>query len=306
MNGMPCDDATVLRLPYVAGEGPCRGRNEALRRSRSAWVFLVDADVEPRPDCLERLLAAVSGRPDAVAATPRIMTREPGLIEYDAGACHFLGELCLENAGVAVDRAVGPSLRPSSASSAALLVRREAALSCGLFDESLVIFKDDLDFMLRLAAMGGTLIHVPEALAEHRPPPRRPAGDLRERKLFFQARNRWRVLLKVASWRLLALTLPLQLAYEALNLGRAVLSGRTLQHARALLDVATDLPRIMRLRRTFQALKLVPDARLFGAPPLSWSAETLSWGGARLLARALDALSGTWWRCVKRYLSRAS
>ena len=186
-------EATVAHLNYIPGLGPCGRRNAALLQARTPWVFLVDGDVKPAATCLPTLLEAALGRPDVAAVSPRILDARTGLVLHDAGGAHFLGDLCLENRQADGDSAGTCARSPGAASSAAWLVRRDWALACGLFDESLEVYRDDLDFSLRVRALGACLLHVPEALAFHDRSPRAHPADLRRSRVRLQGRNRWLV-----------------------------------------------------------------------------------------------------------------
>lgn len=288
-------EATIVRLPYHPGESPCRRRNEAILSCRTPWIFLLDCDARPETGCVQRLLDAAREEPRAAAASPRIvLADEPGRVQYDGAQAHFLGEACFENAGRLVAEAQPPSRRPGAASTTALLLHRDRAVACGLFDENLMFCREDLDFTLRLRGLGHLIVHVPEAVVVHERGPR-PAGDLRDRRLYLQTRNRWRVMLKLFDARTLALTFPLQALYELLNAARAAAGGRSVEHAAALLAVLEGLGPTLRARKDFMARKSVDDRALLGAPPLSWTADALALPGARRVKAALDALCRAWW-----------
>lgn len=292
---------TVARLPYREGESPCSLRNEALRAADGEWVFIVDADAFPAEGCLERLVAAAA-EPGIAAVTPRVRA-EDGRIEYDAGAAHFLGELCLENAGAPVGAASPPSRSPQAASSCAMLVRREAALDAGLFDAEMGIYRDDLDFALRLRARGWRLAHCPEAVVVHRRAavPRGPR-DLGRRRVYYQTRNRWWTILKHYEARTILLTLPLQLAYEALNLAAAAAEGRAGQAFAAYASVIAGLPALRRSRRRCRDGRRLTDRELLSAPRLSWRAGRRALPGSGALRAACDAACAGYWAAIRRAL----
>lgn len=240
-------------------------------------------------------MAAANAEPRAALVTPRVVRAEdPGLIHYDGGRAHFLGETCLENAWTRAGKAAAPCARPTAVASTALLVHRERALACGLFDEDMLFFREDLEFSLRVRAHGWTIAHAPAALVRHgRPDGSR--GPLHRRRTFLQTRNRWWVMLKLWEARTLALTLPLQAGYELLQLALALSRGEAGQWAAAHADLARRLPAILRSRRAFQAARRVPDRELLGAPPLGWTPQVRALPLAGPLKAGLDALCAAWW-----------
>lgn len=276
--------------------GPCAARNWVLRQSEAAWVLLLDGDCSLAPGCLDALWTEIERHPGAAVYTPRIVyAREPKRIYHDGGHAHLLGLLCLQNAHTRIEDAVAADRRPGAVGGTAMLVRREAALET-LFDESYGFFVEDLDFSLRLRALGHRLHHVPEAIAyHHKPLPGErqnwPAGDLHRRRPALQNANRWRLLLAVCKTKTLARTSWLQLIYEMLALAHSVREGRAAQHLAGLARLVADLPRVLRARRAVQSRRVLPDERLFAACLLSWRPSVRRQRGARLAQALLERTS---------------
>ncbi len=286
----------TIRVADQGEAGPCRARNTALRSARSPWVFLLDDDAAPTEGCLERLLEVARAHPDAAIVSPRILrAEEPSRVHYDGGCAHFLAELCLDNAWRPAAAAGPAGLRPTAVATTALLIHRDRAVSCGLFDEELVFFREDLEFSLRLRAQGWTIRHCPSAVVLHgRPDGSR--GELHRRRTFFQTRNRWWIIMKLWETRTILLTLPLQAAYEMLNLALALRRGEPGQYFEAFADLFRRRASILAARERFQAARLVPDRRLLGAPELTWRPEVAALRSALPLKRVVDAVCRVWWR----------
>jgi len=281
--------------------GPSVSRNVALREPGSPWVLLLDGDCSLAPGCLEALLQDRAGNPAEVYSARVVYAGDPSRIYYDAGTAHFLGLLCLENTGVPMAQARAATRDPGAVSTSALLVSREAAVRAGLFDEGYLFFGEDLDFSLRLRAVGGRLRHVPEAVVLHRKPlpGTAPAADERERRARLrssrQGPNRWRTLLKVCRAGTLLRTAPLHLAYSCVEALNALRESGFVAHLRGLWGFLSDLPRVLRERRRVQGSRTREDAELFGDPPLSWRPEVRAVPGAGLLQRVLERGCGLFW-----------
>ncbi len=65
--GAPRSDPPVRVI--AAPPGVCGQRNLGIGQARGSWILLLDDDVEPAPDYLERLLAHVESDPDSGACT---------------------------------------------------------------------------------------------------------------------------------------------------------------------------------------------------------------------------------------------
>lgn len=141
--------------------------NLGLRRSRAPWVALLNNDVEPAPDWLERLLAAAESQQVWFAVGKLLQQSDPSRMDgaFDAlcrGGCSWR---------IGHGRPDGPLWsRPRAvrmAGFAAVLVRRELFEKVGYLDERFQFALEDVEFGLRCALAGCGGWYVPEAVAYH-------------------------------------------------------------------------------------------------------------------------------------------
>jgi GT2 family glycosyltransferase len=123
---LEADGARVLH--DGADLGIVLGWNLALREARSPHVCVVHEDSEPAPGCAARLLQTLRERPDAGAVGPRVQVGDgsevgEGSIVWSDGATSFIPALPCDVHAV------------DYASSSCLMLRREAAIGVGGFDE---------------------------------------------------------------------------------------------------------------------------------------------------------------------------
>ena len=255
----------VLTLPRGTGFGAAV--HAALATAPpSTWVWLLHDDAAPEPDALEALLAYGQESPSAVLLGPKardwddprllvevgITTdtaghRETGLDrrEYDQGQHDATRDVL----------AVG---------TAGALIRRDAWDALGGLDETLPVFRDDLDLGWRVTAAGHRVVVVPAARIRHaraattgrRELPAasgRPGGIDRRNALF--------VLLAHAAGPRLLLALP-RLALASLLRALGFLLTRQLLAARdelaALLSVVGRPGRLAAARRARARTRTVP------------------------------------------------
>jgi 1,2-diacylglycerol 3-beta-glucosyltransferase len=140
----------VLRRPRDAGGGKSGALNRVLRELEGRWLLVLDADADLQPDTLERLIPmaesggwhAVQLRKAVVNASANLLTRAQAMeMAFDA----LIQEGRLARGGVGELRGNGQ------------LLRRDALLACGGFNESTLT--DDLDLSLRLV-LGGYAVCV--------------------------------------------------------------------------------------------------------------------------------------------------
>jgi GT2 family glycosyltransferase len=141
--------------------------NRGIEESRTEWVAILNNDVEPARDWLERLAKAV-GQPRVWFATGKLLNpAHPEALDgtYDVlcrGACAW-------RAGQG--RPDGPmwarTKRIRFAPFTAALFRKELFEKVGLLDERFESYLEDIDFCLRCAVRGYYGLYVPGAVAYH-------------------------------------------------------------------------------------------------------------------------------------------
>ncbi len=140
--------------------GPAEARNRALSRVATDYVWIVDADCVPSPDCLAALCAALTT--DAtigVVGGPN--PQNPSTATYAAAAFDFSNRYLVDPAAGAADvpYVVGANM----------LIRRAVTEQVGLYDPSLRI-AEDFDLCVRARQAGWRVVFEPRAVSEHRHP----------------------------------------------------------------------------------------------------------------------------------------
>jgi GT2 family glycosyltransferase len=163
----------VTLLAAGANLGFAGGNNLAIRHALAHgadWVVLINTDATAEPDAVEALAAAAARHPRA------------GML---AGKVYFAGtERRIWWAGQRVDLLSGYSGRPrgygradapeyeregptARAVGALMAVSRPAIEAAGLLDEDLFAYVEDVDWSIRVRAVGLEIVFVPGARAWH-------------------------------------------------------------------------------------------------------------------------------------------
>ena len=150
-----------------ANMGFSRAVNRGVVESRNKWIAIVNTDVEPATDWLERLLDAAR-QPDTWFAAGKILSAtERDHIDgsWDAlcrGGCAWR---------VGHGRVDGPEFSAARpiwfAPATATLYRRELFDRIGVFDETFESYLEDIDFGVRCASGNYAGRYVPGAVAYH-------------------------------------------------------------------------------------------------------------------------------------------
>jgi N-acetylglucosaminyl-diphospho-decaprenol L-rhamnosyltransferase len=167
--------AELVALDRNVGFGA--GNNVALRQATSPLVLLLNSDTLVSPGAVDALVGRLEAS-GAVAAGPRLVD-DRGRPEVSFGqmlsparelAQKLRTRLARTEAPWArrwVDRLVADEREVDWVSGACLLVRREAALAAGLFDERFFLYEEDVDFCAALRARGGRILFTPRATIVH-------------------------------------------------------------------------------------------------------------------------------------------
>lgn len=175
--------------------GFAAGNNAALRDNDADIVALVNPDVVPSADWLEKLVAALSADtriavagsklwyPDGITlqhaggviTRPQAMPGHHGIGEADAGQHDTVRD---------TDYVIG----------GAIAIRREALQRVGLLDEGFFLYFEDVDYCFRARRAGFRVVYVPEAAAVHVESATAVKGSFSYLQRFHS--GRWRFLLK--------------------------------------------------------------------------------------------------------------
>lgn len=141
--------------------------NAGIRAARCPWVAIVNNDVTPQQDWLERLLAAAEKEGAWFACGLLLEESRPDQVD---GAFDLISRsACVWRAGNG--RADGPLWRQPRRVHlpplTATLLRKELFDRVGILDEDFESYLEDVDFGLRCALQGLNGIYVPNAVAYH-------------------------------------------------------------------------------------------------------------------------------------------
>jgi len=165
----------LIRLDRNLGFGAAN--NIALRRDGAPLVLLLNSDTVAPPGSIDTLVDRLLAT-GAVAAGPRLVDRD-GRPEISFGpmlspVAEFLQRTRTRLARSArpwarryVTRLVSAERDVDWVSGACVLLRRDAALQAGLFDERYFMYEEDVDLCAALRARGGRVLFTPHAEIVH-------------------------------------------------------------------------------------------------------------------------------------------
>jgi GT2 family glycosyltransferase len=162
------DDPRVLYVRLAENTGGAGGFSEGLRVAHEAgydWMWIMDDDAEPYPDALQTMEPCL--RHEGIGGVANLTIGLDGKPQAE-----HRGWLTLNNASPRAHRAIDPAMLAvtreiSFASFVGLAVHRSAIDRVGLPKKEMFIKADDLEYCVRLAALG-PLILVPGSKIRHK------------------------------------------------------------------------------------------------------------------------------------------
>jgi GT2 family glycosyltransferase len=210
---------SVKLIRAVTNLGFGGGNNLGARYARGQYLAFLNPDTVVESGWLEALVQALEYNPEAGMATARILLRDrPNTINTCGNDVHLSGLTLCRGMGQPRQDYDTPG-EVGAVSGAAFLIRRDLFERLGGFDASFFLYMEDTDLSLRARLAGWSILYVPEAVVYHNY--RLRFGP---RKIYYQERNRYLMLLKIFRWRTLLILLP------ALLLAEIVAWGFVLSH----------------------------------------------------------------------------
>lgn len=233
--------------------------------SQTDWVFLLNPDAYPEPDCLEKIAQYITALPeiDCFACT-LIKADQPALLDGIGDNYHVSGLHWRHGHDAPCTIAPARPTEVFSACAAAAVYRTRTYLQLGGFDESYFAYSEDVDLGFRLRLSGGSCVLLPDARVHH--VGSGITGRSSDFSIYYGHRNLTWTFVKNMPGALILLFLPIHLMmtlYVGLVFAH---SGRLNPYARAKWDAFRQLaPRLIKRKQiqyqrvctTFELLRLM-------------------------------------------------
>ena len=157
--------AQVIRMG--SNTGFAAAANRGIEESGTAWIALLNSDVQLEPDWLFLLVAEAERSKSAFACGKILNSQAPDLLDGCFDAIARSGCAWRVGSGRRADAFSVPRNRIAFASGTATLFHSQLFDEIGLFDIRFESYLEDVDLGLRAAAAGLTGVYVDSAVCHH-------------------------------------------------------------------------------------------------------------------------------------------
>ncbi len=271
----PVDEEIIKLFPEARfigdGEnlGYARGCNLGIEASRGEYIFILNNDIEFDSDCLSPMVELCEKDPEVAMVQPKILSlTERDRFEYSGAAGGLIDIFGYPFARGRIFTSVeydkgqyDDAVEIFWASGAALFARKSAVLDAGLFDTWFFTYMEEIDLAWRILLLGYKIVYTPKAKIYHIGSPNIDRKDTFH--LYLNHRNNFVMVLKNYSLMNLLWVLPLRLLLEFATTVHALLienPRRALAVLKALKDISTNMPLILKKRKFAQSIRKINDA----------------------------------------------
>lgn len=298
----------VRVLSLGENRGLPAARNRGLKALDTDLVLLVDYDVYLQQDCLRILVSALQEEA-AILACPQVRLHPERDTVQAAGAhVHFLGNMVLGHGYRELGTVPKGRERVDGCIGACMLVRREAVLEAGAFDELFFLYFEDMEFGLRLKSLGHTLVCDHRAVVFHDRGEATPEVSFRGKgpypphRAYITMRNRLLAILIHYRARTLVVLAPILVLFEASTVAVALSRGWIGPWFQAVGWLSRNRAVIKERRRRVQRTRTVNDRDLLVGGDIPLAPGFLRSGPARLGAKGLSMMCNGYWLLARRWI----
>jgi GT2 family glycosyltransferase len=275
-------------------------RNKALSLGTSKLIFITDNDLKFDKNCLSELLKVMESDETIGTCTPRLMHWDQPEKVYTAGTkVHYIGAAISEQRDKIYQN---NNAQPSPNSGGGIcLIKREAALKVGGFDEKLLMgWGDDGEFYQRLLRAGYKCLFIPSAFALHE---NKIVDTIRKFRVVGQTYNRWLFILSHYSIPLIILLTPVFIIYELFQAAFVLVKGVFFEYLQGNLLIFKNFRTVLEKRKFVQKLKTVSDKEVLFAGDL-YVAPTLiqKYSFIKIAITGLSSFLNFYWRLIKNII----
>lgn len=158
------EDLTVIHQENVGGSGGFYRGIQYAYQAGADWIWCMDDDVFPRPDCMEYLLPYTHEPGAGILAPRRLMAGQ--IFTNDFQKVNLSNPFASMYQQKLKKQVVNGPVDICGTAFEGLCISRKAVAEIGLPNKELFIFCDDTDYCLRAVLAGFRILYIPSALMD--------------------------------------------------------------------------------------------------------------------------------------------
>lgn len=158
------EDLTVIHQENVGGSGGFYRGIQYAYQAGADWIWCMDDDVFPRPDCMEYLLPYTHEPGLGILAPRRLMAGQ--IFTNDFQKVNLSNPFASMYQQKLKKQVVNGPVDICGTAFEGLCISRKAVAEIGLPNKELFIFCDDTDYCLRAVLAGFRILYIPSALMD--------------------------------------------------------------------------------------------------------------------------------------------
>lgn len=286
--------------------GLAAARNIGLKEVSSELVLILDDDIYLKEECLPKLILAYLKSGSSIVCPRIVLYPDSEIVQCDGAEVHFLGTMMLRHEYTPVRNASENADYVGACIGACMLIDRDRITAAHGFDEMYFFYFEDLEFCIRMRAMGYMIFCEPSAVVYHDRGYGTPglsfrgSGEYPKRRIYFTLRHRVLTLLIHYNIRTLIVLSPALMIYEISTLCFVMLKGWGREWLRAYFWILANSSRIMKRRKFMKKCRTISDKEILsgGMLPL---AHGLIKGRTLFAVSALSKILYAYWKIAKRF-----
>lgn len=232
------------------------GNNNGLKYAKGKYIIVVNPDTVADNEWLNQLIKPLENNAEVAITNSKVLLYHyQDLVNTFSNYCHFTGLDFCKGLGEPSSLYSKPS-EAGAISGCSFATRRDVFEEIGGFDPDFFLYMEDVDLAWRVRLAGYKILAVPSSIIYHK-----YELSIGAWKNYYLERNRYQMLLKNYSLKMLILIFPAILVAEIITWGHAILQG--LPYIKSKLDaywwVLTNIPGIIEKRKQIQNNRKISD-----------------------------------------------
>jgi GT2 family glycosyltransferase len=285
----------VIELGVNSGGILNKVRNTAFSKATQALVFIVDNDVELKPDCVQQLVDVFNEYPDAAACLTRaVHWDDESSIYQDGQILHYVGASPNTNRDANINE-VDDQPRVSIGWGVQMIDKQRAA-EVSFFNEAYILgWGDDGEINHKLNLYGYKCYQVPKAVVVHK--------RFESSKRYLAAvQNRLRFIAEMYRLRTIVLAAPALIAYECSLIAFLVMKGGMSDYFTGWKVFFRDFGDIRRVRNEIQSYRKLPDNQVMDAGDIFVYSDYVNNKILMTGYKALNKFLNIYWRLIRKFV----